>query len=240
MKALRFIFASLILTFACVGFGSCGSSDSDLEGATEVHLIYGSALTDHGKGMIFVTDDNERKFFVKGDEVIQIPYRSEVQDDVNLEKLTVPRKFKFEGETFVPIRIGKKAFCEYEKLVEVKLPNSIKEIDERAFAGCINLTKVNLPDSLIFLGYRAFANCHKLEKIVLPSTLDCINNAAFVNCGFKEINLPHSIEEIRYKAFAGCKNLTKVVLSNPNIKINGEAFDECENLDKSNLIDKMK
>ena len=61
MKALRFIFASLILTFACVGFGSCGSSDSDLEGATEVHLIYGSALTDHGKGMIFVTDDNERK-----------------------------------------------------------------------------------------------------------------------------------------------------------------------------------
>ena len=30
----------------------------------------------------------KEKFFVKGDEVIQIPYRSQVQDGVNLEKLT--------------------------------------------------------------------------------------------------------------------------------------------------------
>lgn len=54
--------------------------------------------------------------------------------------------------------LGNNSFSGLGKIVSVKLPNSVKQID-RAFDGCSNLTSVELPESLKVLNHTFSANC---------------------------------------------------------------------------------
>lgn len=58
--------------------------------------------------------------------------------------------------------IGKNAFAERDKLVNVTLPESIECIEEYAFWGCENLESINIPSGIKHIGTGAFRGCKKL------------------------------------------------------------------------------
>ena len=60
------------------------------------------------------------------------------------------------------LKIGDYALCGYDALVEVIIPDSLKEIGRHAFQGCKNLETITIPKSVTTIGENAFHNCPKL------------------------------------------------------------------------------
>lgn len=63
--------------------------------------------------------------------------------------------------------IENSAFYNCEKLEEVELPNSIKEIKSSAFYNCKSLEEIEFPKNLISIGENAFRNCINITKITI-------------------------------------------------------------------------
>ena len=59
-------------------------------------------------------------------------------------------------------KIGHAAFANCFRLTSIRLPDSVKTIDEYAFYGCASLTKIHMPVSLQYIGHGAFQNCDAL------------------------------------------------------------------------------
>lgn len=94
-------------------------------------------------------------------------------------------------------------FSNCQKLKEVKLPDTIKTIEEGAFWCCFDLEKINLPSNLEKIRHMAFYRCEKLERIDCPENLKTIEEQAFYECiKLKTINLNYGLEEIGEYAFA--------------------------------------
>lgn len=118
----------------------------------------------------------------------------------------------------------------YEKLKEIQLPNSIKELGNGCFANQTSLEIINIPDSINIIPNMAFYNCKKLNKIELPDSIKIIGYGAFKNCNkLYYINLPKSLRIIESKAFYECATLPEVRLQNVRY-IAGRAFEKCYNL----------
>ena len=98
------------------------------------------------------------------------------------------------------VGIGKNAF-QNKRMVEVKLPNTLKYIGEYAFWECVHL-----------------------EKVELSESLETIGKFAFSGTGLKEIRIPKNVKKIPYMCFAGCLNLNNVVLENGIEYIETRAF----------------
>ena len=127
--------------------------------------------------------------------------------------------------------IGKKAFRRLKNITEVKLPDTIKIIDDEAFSCCGGLVSIILPDGLTELGKSAFAYCKNLTEINLPDTVKIINDEAFEGCtGLVNIILPDGLKEIGKNAFRYCKKLTDIILPESLEKIGKHAFLDCNKL----------
>lgn len=143
--------------------------------------------------------------------------------------------------------LGEQSFSGLDKLISVKMPNSIKQINA-AFNGCENLTSAILPEMLISLDgtfescrklknvefkscqsikNSAFRDCSSLRSVTLPSNLTILDRYCFWDSGLDSIIIPNNVEEIGESSFRGCSNL-KYVSFPPSVKrINGLAFDNC-------------
>ena len=85
----------------------------------------------------------------------------------NAQMLQVP-----EAVSGVPITvIGEEAFASCDKLIEVVLPNGIREIGPSAFLFCENLRSVTLPEGTVSIGDRAFYHCSGLNSVSLPDAV---------------------------------------------------------------------
>ncbi len=95
------------------------------------------------------------------------------------------------------------------KIEEIKLPYTLKKIDEAAFQGA------------------------ELDTIDLPSSLEVIDEDAFYVSKIKSIALPKQVKTIGHEAFYGCRNLSEVTLNEGLEYIGGNAFNESgvENID---------
>ena len=78
-------------------------------------------------------------------------------------------------------KISAYAFCGFDNLISVEIPNSVTYIGEKAFAGS-NISEIIIPDGVIEIGDCAFDNCFSLEKVVLPKSLAILGVHAFANC----------------------------------------------------------
>ncbi|MCR4823004.1 MAG: leucine-rich repeat domain-containing protein [Treponema sp.] len=92
-------------------------------------------------------------------------------------------------------------FC--ANLKTIKLPPSLKKIEEMAFAES-SLISIEIPEGVTEIGRQAFGGCVNLEKVILPSTIKKIGNRAFIECGsLKEIVIPDSVKSIIFDSFGG-------------------------------------
>ena len=95
--------------------------------------------------------------------------------------------------------IRRGAFESCRGLVNICIPDSVKEIGSVAFSHCISLRSVRLPRNLEKIGSGAFESCISLEAIYLPRTLLNIGSGAFLLCkSLKILNIPDNFELMRH------------------------------------------
>lgn len=98
------------------------------------------------------------------------------------------------------ITIAKNAF-KGTLLDSLKLPKTLKTIEERVFYGCEELNIVEMP-SAVTIGDKAFAACKKLREVKLPDNLKTIGTDAFYRCYWLDnVTIPKNVTEIGECAF---------------------------------------
>ena len=101
--------------------------------------------------------------------------------------------------------IGEGAFCDYKKLVSVKIPGSVKTIGNSAFAYCSRLEEVTLSEGIEIIDFGAFYSCTSLEGIVIPDSVKTIGNCAFEGCRWmKTLHVGSGLESLDVLSFAYC------------------------------------
>ena len=106
--------------------------------------------------------------------------------------------------------ISEWAFCYYERLIRITIPNTVTSIGG-AFNGCTSLTSVTLPDTLTSINAFTFSNCTSLTDITIPDGVINIGKHAFSYCSsLTDITIPGSVISIDSGAFNVCRKLQNV------------------------------
>ena len=135
--------------------------------------------------------------------------------------------------------LGPHSFADLDKLLTVKLPKSVKYINQ-AFNNCSQLRSVEMPENMICVGDTldnewsmgggAFNNCINLENIIFHNC-EKIGGYAFYGCNsLQEITLPKDLKRIGNSAFRYCSQLKDIILPSEVETINYHAFEDCGNL----------
>lgn len=136
--------------------------------------------------------------------------------------------------------LGPHSFADLDKLMTVKLPKSVKYIDQ-AFDNCSQLRSVEMPENLICVGdttnrwtmgdnIGAFRNCTNLEEIIFHNC-EKIGGNAFYQCNsLQEITLPKNLKHVGSYAFGDCSQLKDIILPSEVETIGEHAFECCYNL----------
>lgn len=136
--------------------------------------------------------------------------------------------------------LGPHSFADLDKLMTVKLPKSVKYIDQ-AFNNCRQLRSVEMPENLICIGDSsnwywgdlnngAFSYCTNLEEIIFHNC-EKIGGHAFYQChSLQEITLPKNLKHVGSFAFSQCDQLVGIILPNEVETIGEDAFEYCFNL----------
>ena len=116
-------------------------------------------------------------------------------------------------------------------LKTIKLPDSIKKIENNAFANCSSLENISLPNTVVEIGHDAFAHCSSLKALNIPQKTKNLPENFCSGCTMLEsIEIPEGVESIEKRAFVLCKNLRSVKLSSTINKIDLTAFDGCDSI----------
>lgn len=127
--------------------------------------------------------------------------------------------------------IGKNAFFGCKSLLYLKIPGSVKRIEEGAFSNCVSiktiyfegtenieknaflgckaLSKLELPINLVTLGKGAFFDCPSIETVVFPTSIKHVYKDAFMKSA-----KPYFAEnkvEFSWGYVINCENSTKIV-----------------------------
>lgn len=138
---------------------------------------------------------------VHGKKIDQI-WTSGFEGAAGLTDITIPASigrlgtaaFEGTGLTHVTIpdtvqQVDPAVFQNCTKLVSVKLPARLAEIDQYMFANCISLQHVDMPDTITKINIYAFHNCTSLTSLALPKNLSSLSVGCFDKC----INLQHVV-----------------------------------------------
>lgn len=137
-------------------------------------------------------------------------------------------------------------YNKYRKIVDnvsvtsVKLPDSIKTIEEKAFYKCRKLEDINIPDSVTAIGWSAFCGCSSLKEIIIPNSVTSIKGSAFYGCSsLKEITIPNSVTSIGGSAFRACSSLKEITIPDSVNSIEEEVFCDCSSLQEITIPDSV-
>lgn len=123
-------------------------------------------------------------------------------------EIIVPEKWN--GETVVGVSSDTLNF-KVENVARIKLPKTIKVIEEDAFDRVSCLEKVELNEGLETIEDEAFNGCENIQAISFPSTLKKIGEWAFARCGLiAEVKLPEGLTELGKFAFDDCTSIKKI------------------------------
>ena len=108
----------------------------------------------------------------------------------------------------------------YPKLIQCKMPNSIKSIGDFAFCNLPGLTSsLQIPNSVVSIGKGAFAYCKNIVgSLIIPNSVVTIGDGAFYECkGLTGcLTLGSSVASIGQMAFDNCNfNIVKCLNPTP-------------------------
>ena len=113
---------------------------------------------------------------------------------------------------------------------------NIKEndvVDSHMFYNCRSLTTLKLPKTVKKIEQNAFYNCQSLKECTLPESLSEINDKAFAKTNLSEVTFPASLTSIKYKAFSECSNLKTLRFTSSSVPTFGQdVFEDCSKLEK--------
>ena len=113
----------------------------------------------------------------------------------------------------------------------IRLQEGTRGIADEAFCDFQNLESVILPNSVISIGGGAFMNCSGLTSATLSNTVNSIGSGAFRGCsGLSDLTIPNSVTSIGGYAFYGCSGLTSMAIGSLVTNIGSDAFYGCSAL----------
>lgn len=207
-KIICTLLACALCATTAIGFSGCGCSDDKQQ----------------KPGYVVPTTEPDLKsddfgfFILNKNELMITQYLSDKKDVV------IPETFNNYQITV----IGHSVFQDKD-IKSVKMPDTIKEIQDYAFASNKNLTSVTLSKKLKVIGTNAFWYCKSLKQIEFPSTIEKIDVYAFSASGLTSVTIPESSTFVALKeyTFYQCPNLKEVNLPVTMTTIADNTFAEC-------------
>lgn len=102
-----------------------------------------------------------------------------------------------------------------QSIVEVVLPETIKEISDLAFCAVSNLEKINLPEGITKIGDEAFFST-ALKSVDFPDSLESIGSEAFCYTQIESVHIPKNVKEIFDNPFLCCEELKSFSVDKKN------------------------
>ena len=125
------------------------------------------------------------------------------------------------------IKVKRRMFTRYYNITE----NDV--VDFYMFYNCRSLTSLKLPKTVKKIEQYAMQYCKSLQKCTLPENLSEINDKAFANTNLSEITFPASLTSIKSKVFYECSNLKTLRFTSPSVPTFGQdIFEDCSKLEK--------
>jgi len=125
--------------------------------------------------------------------------------------------------------IGKSAFCFFQSLEEIIIPDSVKSIGEEAFVSCKMMNRLKIGNGVVSIGKAAFELCWSLAAVDIPGNVKSIADRAFLCCiSLATVNISESVTEIGDSAFEFCANLRSIFIPDSVTHIGDDAFAHCD------------
>ena len=120
-----------------------------------------------------------------------------IKDYIGKEKqITIPDTIDDKPVT----KIASEAF-EGKNLLEVNMPDTIKEVGKYAFASNMYMTNIKLSASLKYIPEGMLAFCGKLKELDVPPSVKSIGKNSFDYVKLRKIIIPASVQKISNKIF---------------------------------------
>ena len=137
------------------------------------------------------------------------------------------------------VEIGISVFYKCKTLHTVKLPESLKKINQDAFR-CSTLQSIRIPQHVKEINDRAFLECSELTEFIVDerNSVYCSLDGVLFTKDRKKLlryprakqgrfTLPYTVEEVVDEAFGGYTGLTEIVLTKGLRRIGKNAFSGC-------------
>lgn len=166
----------------------------------------------------------------------EYPVGGPYTDSLYSGNIIIPDSVFYDGNYYLVISIGYRAFYHCLSLNSVTMPNTIDSINDFAFLYC-SLDTINIPASVTYIGDGAFSACPYLMTINVDE-----NNENFVSLNgilfsrslhtlisypagrVGHYSIPNIVNTISSLAFDGCTGLTSVTIPNSVYTILDGAF----------------
>ena len=123
----------------------------------------------------------------------------------------------FENMYSNPIGYGKHLFLNGEEIIDLIVPDSVKEISKMAFWEC-DLKSVTTGSSLTRIGELAFADIWKLEQVVIGESVVNVGDEAFKGSSVRRVTFLNPETELGKGVFNKCENLSMIIVPNGSYK----------------------
>ena len=79
-----------------------------------------------------------------------------INNKILLHSLEIPYTYEYNGEKYKITSIGKETFKDFKGLKKVLISEGIKKIEARAFMGCLSLEEIKMPNTIEEIETAAF------------------------------------------------------------------------------------
>ena len=125
------------------------------------------------------------------------------------------------------------AFDGRSTLIDVHIPDGVKEIGSWAFNDCTRLTDIRIPDGVTKIEGWAFCGCRGISHIDIPNSVGTIGDFAFGSChSLSGIRIPNSVTTIKDGFLCECKQLQEIHFERKGLKSVKWADEILEGVDK--------
>ena len=140
-----------------------------------------------------------------------------------------------------PLYYAQHLYLNGEEVVNLVIPDGVKEIKKGAFWRDSIFTSISIPNSVEVIGKKCFEGCKGVVSIYIPEGIKTIGSGTFSGCSsLSSFTIPNSITEIEEYTFGGCSSLKNVLLHNGITKIGGSAFYGCKSLSNIHIPKSVK